>query len=69
MDYYFLTAFHPSGETLINERIEAESEEKAKKNRGINIKGKEPLQPYPPFGKCFWKIDIISQIIWKSRLQ
>nr|WP_087991233.1 YhzD family protein [Bacillus subtilis] len=27
---YFLTAFEPSGETLVNERFEAENEEAAK---------------------------------------
>ncbi|MGG0049213.1 YhzD family protein [Bacillus atrophaeus] len=40
MGYYFLTAFHPSGETLINERIEAESEEKAKKTGESILKEK-----------------------------
>ncbi|MDM5301080.1 hypothetical protein FZC70_18065 [Bacillus subtilis] len=38
---YFLTAFDPSGETLVNERFEAENEETAKMRGEALLKEKE----------------------------
>ncbi|AFI27623.1 hypothetical protein SC22_16215 [Bacillus sp. A053] len=38
---YFLTVFDPSGNTLVNERFEAENEEAAKTHGEVILKEKE----------------------------
>lgn len=59
---YFLTAFDPSGKTLVNERFEAENEETAKTHGEALLKEKAS-QSYPSFSQCSRKADFISQMI------